>query len=155
MAVRIQKAYAGTGGILDFKAVRAWGHGYAGGACYYMNFLGRTGIELPKDHYRVTAFEAAFVGRDHSYLGNSSKFEAALMQHGMLLDLEVGQTRCAIIVASLPRARPGVSIAKRKLHMFVGRFVPSLGCAVPRRSRCLSNMEKWVTPSMNRICACV
>jgi hypothetical protein len=79
--------------------VLAWGHGRAGAACYYMTFWGATSLPLPKDYYNVNAFEAAFVSRNHhSYLGNSSKVEALLMQHGTGVKLEVGET----IKPSLP-----------------------------------------------------
>ncbi|MBV9761310.1 MAG: hypothetical protein JO340_12160 [Acidobacteriaceae bacterium] len=103
--VRIQRAYTGPGGVLDFgrvcagspdgrPAVRvlASGHGYAEAACYYMTFANRTDMHLPEDRYRVEAFEAAFLPKDRGYLGHSSIFEAILMQHGTLLDVQVGRT---------------------------------------------------------------
>ena len=103
--VRIQRAYADPGGVLDFGKVCAGlpdgrpaidvlasGHGYARAACYYMTFLHRTTLTLPKDRYRLEAFEAGFVPRDRSYLGHSPKFEAVLVQQGTSVDLHVGQT---------------------------------------------------------------
>jgi hypothetical protein len=110
--VQIHEAFAGRGGVLDFAkvcaaatdarpAIRvlASGHGYVDGACYFMTFVHDTAIQLPDDSYRLNAFEAAFVHRDHrSYLGQSLKFEALLTQHGTLVDLDVGRT----IEPSLP-----------------------------------------------------
>jgi hypothetical protein len=110
--VRYQMPYKGPGGNLDFEkvcstasdgrpAIRvlAWGRGHAGGACYYMTFWDITRLRLPKDYYNVNAFEAAFMPEHHrSYLGNSSKFEEILMQHGTRIKLDLGQT----IEPSLP-----------------------------------------------------
>lgn len=106
-----QRPYTGPGGILDFGnicatasdgrpaiQVLAWGQGRASGACYYMSFWGNAKLRLPKDYYSVSAFEAAFVARNHSYLGDSSKFEGVLMQRGTRVKLDVGQT----IKPSLP-----------------------------------------------------
>jgi uncharacterized protein YydD (DUF2326 family) len=55
-------------------------------------FHGSTRLSLPKDYHTVNAFEAAFVRRGRSYLGDSSKFEAALMQQGTRIQVDVGQT---------------------------------------------------------------
>ncbi len=33
--------------------VLAWGHGQAGGACYYMMFWNNTQLHLPEDQYKV------------------------------------------------------------------------------------------------------
>lgn len=71
--------------------VLAWGRGHSGGACYYMTLFGQPLLRLPTDTYTVNAFEAAFVRRDRSYLGRSSKFEALLMQHGVSMQIHVGQ----------------------------------------------------------------
>jgi hypothetical protein len=68
------------------------------GACYYMTFFRNTSFRLPKDYYNANAFEAAFIARNHAYLGNSSKFETVLVQHGTHIKLDVGQ----IIEPSLP-----------------------------------------------------
>lgn len=110
--VRYQTPYKGPEGNLDFRKVcsmasdgrpaihvLAWGRGHVGRACYYMTYLGRTRLPLPRDHYIVNAFEAAFVPRHHhSYLGDSSKFEEVLMRHGTRIKLDPGQT----IEPSLP-----------------------------------------------------
>jgi hypothetical protein len=101
--IRTQKAYRGHGGILDFGKVcagapngrpaiqvLALGHGYATAACDRMLFWQHTTITLPKDRYRIEAFEAAFV--DNSYLGYSSKFEAVLAQQGTFADVDIGRT---------------------------------------------------------------
>lgn len=103
--VQIHEAVAGPGGVLDFAkvcavapdaqpAIRvlASGHGYADSACYFMTFMHKTTIQLPNGSYRLNAFEAAFVQRDRSYLGHSSKFEAIMTQHGTFVDLNVGET---------------------------------------------------------------
>jgi hypothetical protein len=103
--------YNGPGGNLDLRkvcataldgrpAIRvlAWGQKRARGACYYRNFWGTTKFRLPKDHYNINAFEAAFFATNDSYLGNSSKLEDVLMQHGTDIKLDVGQT----IEPSLP-----------------------------------------------------
>jgi len=57
-----------------------------------MTFTRNTSFRLPKDYYNVIGFEDAFVPRNHSYLGNSSKFEDALMQHGTRIKLDRGRT---------------------------------------------------------------
>jgi hypothetical protein len=109
--VRCQVPYTGPGGNLELREVcaaardgqpaievLAWGRGHAGGACYWMTFHntifhGGTRLFLPKDYYTVNAYEAAFVRRERSsYLGNSSKFEAVLMQRGTRIQVDVGQT---------------------------------------------------------------
>ncbi|MBV8551809.1 MAG: carboxypeptidase regulatory-like domain-containing protein [Acidobacteriaceae bacterium] len=95
----------GSSGTLDLRKVcesaeegrpaiqvLAWGHGHAGGACYYMTFRNDTRLPLPEDKYIVNAFEAAFVPRHSSYLGENSKFEALLMQHGISVHIRDGQT---------------------------------------------------------------
>jgi hypothetical protein len=104
-----KRPFNGAAGILDWGdlcaiaadgrpaiQVRAWVHGRAGGACYYMIALGSTRRRLPRDRYKVSAFEAAYVPSNNSYLGHSSKFEAALMryeiQHGTAIELDVGRT---------------------------------------------------------------
>ncbi len=107
---RYQTPYAGPGGNLDFRKVCAtapdgkpairvlvWGQGRVLGLCYYMTFRRNTSFRLPKDYYKVIAFEDAFVPRGHSF-GNSSKFEDVLVQHGTGIKLDLGQT----IEPSLP-----------------------------------------------------
>jgi hypothetical protein len=100
---RSQTPKTGPGGFLELRKVcgaaaadkpqirlLSWGHGHAGGACYYMSFFGNTQLPLPEDTYTVNAFEAAFAPQ-RSHLGKNSKFEAVLMQRGVRVHIHVGR----------------------------------------------------------------